>query len=126
MAGQIAIAFFQRFKVRERAKDGKVRRPDVGGNKDGLQAAIQRDFQQITAVQAQNGPAVAMQVSNGLQAVSERFRVLQAGKQNHMVNLPRFFAAFVYGADLAGNNEAGRGILSANGVWKDERRFQTV
>ena len=108
MAGQVTIAFFQRGEIRKRPKERKVRRPDMGRDEDGLRTAVQRDFQQVAAIQPQNGPPVGMEIADGLQPVGEGFGGFQPRQEDDMMHLARFSAAFIDGADLARHHKARR------------------
>ena len=83
-----------------------MRGPDMGGNVNGLRAAFQHNFQQIPAVQPQDGPAVAVQIADGLQPVGKPLRRVQPRQNDHMMHLPGFPVPFINGADFACNHEA--------------------
>ena len=80
----------------------------MGGNENGLRAAVQRDFQQVAAIQPQNGPPVGMEIADGLQPVGEGFGGFQPRQEDDMMHLARFSTAFIDGADLARHHEARR------------------
>ena len=86
------------------------------GMKTASGQASKRDFQQVAAVQAQNGPPVRMDVADCLQLVGERLRRLQAGKQDDVVHLADPAVLFVNGADFA------RSPQSADAVARPCRR----
>ena len=105
---QIPKALLNGVKPRERPKERDMRGPDVGWNKDGLWAALQRDLQQITAVQAENRPPVRVEVADGLQTPGELLRLLQSGQKNQAVDLTRPAVLLINGTDLPGHHKAGR------------------
>ena len=51
---QIFEAVFYGVKSGEGSEQGEMGRPDMGRNKDGLWAGLQRDLQQVPGIQAQN------------------------------------------------------------------------
>ncbi len=104
---KIPEAFLKGVKPGEGAEEGKVRRPDVGGDKDSVRAGLQGDLQKIPAVQAQNGPPVGVEIPDGLQLVGELFSRLQGGKEDQAVNLAGSAVLFIDGADLSGKDKAG-------------------
>ena len=62
----------------------------MGGDKDGLRAAIQGDLEQILAIQPQYGPAVGMDIADGFQTAGEVFGGLKTGKYDQIMNFARF------------------------------------
>ncbi len=100
MARQILKAFGDIVKPRISAEQGKMGRPDMGGDKYGLRAHVQGDLQQVPTVQPQNGPAVRVQVADGLQPAGQHFGVLQTGQKDQVVDLADLSVLFIYGTDL--------------------------
>ena len=105
-AGHIAVAFFQRGKLRKFAEHREVRRPDMCRNQDGRGTGLHGHLQKIPAVHAQNGPSVAVQVSDGFQPVGQLLRLVQTGQKDHMMHLPGLAVLFVDGADFPGYHKA--------------------
>ena len=97
---QVAEALLHRIKAGEGAEHGKVGRPDVCGNKLRIRAGLQRQLQQVTAVQPQDGAAVGADIAHGLQAGGQFVRRLQRGQQDQIVDLPGLAVALVDAADL--------------------------
>ena len=98
-------------------------RPDVGGNINGFGAAFQHDFQQVAAVQAQDGAAVAVQVADGFQPVGQVFRRVQPRQDDHVMHLAGLSVPLVDGADFPRHHKAGRfraGNLAGQGVFVPE------
>ena len=81
-------------------------RPDMGRNKDGLWAGLQRDLQQVPGIQAQNGSPVGMDVSDGLQLPRQDIGRLQGGQQDQAVDLPRSAVFLIDGTDLPRGHKA--------------------
>ena len=105
MGRQVPEAFLHRIEPGKRPEEREVRRPDVRRDVHGLRARLQHDLQQVVAVQAEDGPAVAVQVPDGLELLGQGLRLVQARQQQHVVHLPRAPAALVDRADLAGDDE---------------------
>jgi len=84
-----------------------MRRPDMSGDKHGAGTGFQCDFEQIPAVQAQDGTAVGMQVPDLLQPLGKAFRLLESGKQEQVVYLADPAVLFVNRADLPRDDEPG-------------------
>ena len=79
----------------------------MSGDIDRLGTGFQQNLQQVPAVQAQDGPAVAVQVAGLLQALGQPFGVSQAGQQDQMVYLAGAPVPLIDGADLPGHQEKG-------------------
>ena len=107
-ARQIAIAFLQGRKLRKRAQQGEVGCPDMGGDIHRLRACVQHRFQQIPAVHAQNGPAVAVEIAHRFQPMSHIFRIRKGWQQKHMMYLPGLAVLFIDGADFPGQHKQRR------------------
>ena len=105
---QVAEAFLHGVKAGEGAEQGEVGRPDVGGNEFRAGAGLQRQLQQVPAVQSQDGPAVGADVADGLQPGRELVRRLQRGQEDQVVDLSSLAVALVDAADLPGDDEPGR------------------
>ena len=105
--GQIPKTFFHRIKSGKGSQKGKMRRPDMGGNQHALRTGVQKDFQQIPAVQPQNRPSVRMDIPDGFQPGRQPVRLLKPRQQNHIVNLPHFAVFLVNGTDFSGDNKKG-------------------
>ena len=97
---QVVKALLDGVKVGECAKHGKVRRPDVRRDELGLRAGVQRQLEQIAAVETQDWPSVGVDVPDGLQFCGQLVRRLQTGQQDHVVHLARFAIALIDAADL--------------------------
>ena len=123
---QVVIALLQRLKPRKRPEQRKMRRPHVRRDVHRLRAALQHDLQQIMAVQPQYGPAVAVQVADGLQPVRQRLRLLQPRQQDHVMHLARAAVLFVDGADLARHRKSRRGALLRHARRKPQLLFERV
>ena len=80
----------------------------MGGHKNGIWADLQGDLQKIPAVQPQYGPAVGMDVSDGLQLSGQKLRLTEAGQENHIVNLSHLSVFLVDGTDLTGDHKPWR------------------
>ena len=78
----------------------------MGGDELCLRACLQCELQQIPAVQAENGPAVGADISNGLQPGGKLVCGLQTGQKNDIVHLARFSTALVDRAYLARHHKA--------------------
>ena len=117
---QVAEAGLQGVEAGEGAEHGEVGRPDMGGDELRVGADLQRQLQQVPAVQPQNGTAVGVDVADGLQPGGQLVRRLQGREQNDVVDLPGLSVLFVDGADLAGDDEPGRfagsGVRQAQGL----------
>ena len=96
VSGQVFKAFFYSVKAGIGAEKGKVRRPDMSRDKHRLRAALQRDFQQVTGVQPQDGPAVGMQVADPLQRGSQPVGSIDRGQQDHVMHFAYAAVLFVY------------------------------
>ena len=106
------------------AEHGEVGRPDVGGDELRVRAGLQRQLQQVPAVQAQDGPPVGVDVADGLQPGGELIGGLQGGEQDQVVDLPGPAVPLVDGADLPGDDEPGR--LAAHAAGQPQLRPQGV
>ena len=115
LARQIRKAFFDGIESGKRAKEGEVRRPDMRRNEDGLRAGLQRDLQQIAAVQSENGTPIRMDVPDQLQPARKRIRSVETWQQDHIVHLARFAVSLIDRADFTTDDEAGR-FRSAAGI----------
>ena len=98
---QIPKAFLDGIKAGKSPEQRKMRRPDMGRNIYGFRTGFQHDFQQISAVQPQNRPAVRMNVSDQLQPSGKGFRLLKSGQQEQAVHLAHPFVFLINGADLS-------------------------
>ena len=133
-ARQIAKALFQAIEAGKRAQQGKVRRPDVGGDEHGARAGVQRDLQQIAAIEAQNRPAIRMDVANGLQPLRKRLRACEIRQKDHAMHFAGFAILLINGADFPADHKARRLALHLAGqtqIWLQRiqpffRRFQRV
>ena len=70
-------------------------RPDMRGDELGFRTGLQRQFQQVAAVQAQNGPSVRANVPDRFQACGKLVRRLKRRQKNQVVDLARPAAALV-------------------------------
>ena len=93
--GQVVKAFLHAVKARECAEHGKVRRPDVRGDELRVRTGVQRQLEQVTAVHAEDGAAVRMDIAHRLEPRGQFVRRLQAGQQNQVVHLACFAMALV-------------------------------
>ena len=123
--GHGAVTFLQGRKGGKGPEDGKMRGPDVRGNKDGLRACVEDDLNQVAAVQPQNGPAVGMDIADDFQPAGELLGRLQGGQQNQVVHLTGFAVPFIDGTDFAGNDEADF-FFSGQGKRQAQRLSQSV
>ena len=76
-------------------------------NVDGFRTDFQGNLQKVPTVQAQNRPAIGVDVPNGFQFPGEQFCGLKAGQQNHAVHLAHFSILFIDGTDLARDDKTG-------------------
>ena len=104
--GQVVKAVLHRIKARERAKHGKMRRPDVRGDELRIPAGIQRQLEQVAAVQPEDGAAVRPDVADCLEPRGELVRRLEAGQEDHVMYLARLAVALIDRADLARDYKA--------------------
>ena len=119
-------ALLDGIKARKRAKQGKMGRPDMGGDQHGLRAGLQGNLHQVPAVQAQNGPSVRVQVADGLQPEGELLRRLQGGQQDHIMNLAGAPVLFVDGADFPGYHKARSRLPASCNIRQPPVRLQPV
>ena len=59
----------------------------MGGDKLRLRTGIQRQLQQVPAIQPQNGAAVGADIAHRLQAGGQLLCRLQGGEENQVVDL---------------------------------------
>ena len=123
---QIPEAFLDGVEAGIFPKQGKMRCPDMGRDKDSRRTDLQRDFQQVAAVQPQNRPSVRMQVAHLLQTAGQRLRFLQARKENDVVHLAHLIVLFIYAADFPCHHKAGTGQLSSQAVVLPEGLLQDI
>lgn len=116
VSGQVAKTFFHRVKAGKSPEHREMRRPDMGGDKYRLRAGIQRNFQQIPAVQPKDGTPIRMDIADGFQPVGEGLGILQRGQQNYIVNLAGPAAFFVDGTDFPGQNKPRCGCCLAERI----------
>ena len=62
--GQVLKTFLDGVKAGKGAEQREMRRPDMSGDEHRFGAGVQGDFQQIPAVQTQNGTAVGVDVAD--------------------------------------------------------------
>ena len=112
---EVQKALLDARKARKGPEHGEVRRPDVGGEEDGLGAALQGDGEEVAAGEAEDGAAVGMEVADGFQPAGELFGFMERGEQEEVVDLAGLAALLVDGADLAREDEAGLGRAGGRG-----------
>ena len=121
----MAEALFHGIEAGKGPEQGEIGRPDMRRNIDRPGAQLQQDFQQVLAVQPQNGAAVRVNIPNGLQLAGDQLRLFQAGEQNQAVHLSDPAMLFINGADLPCYNKLGA-CAPRRAVWNPELFFQCV
>ena len=113
---KVAEAFFYGIKAGKCPEQGEMGRPDMGGYKYRLRAGLQGDLQQVAAVQPQYRPAVGMDIPNGLQLFGKRFRSIQTGEKDDIVNLAGPAVFLVDGANLPRQHEPRLNLFPGDAV----------
>ena len=106
MAGEIAEAGFHRVEARFRAEHREPGRPDVGGDEMAAFVHSEDDFEQVAAVQSQDGATVGADVADLLQFDLYFFHGGEGREEDEVVHLAHGVVAFVDVADLAAEDEA--------------------
>ena len=77
-------------------------------NENCTRADVQRDFEQIAAVQSENRSPIRMEVPDCFQTFRQDFSLLQTGQQNQVMHLAHPAVLLVNGTDFPGNDKTGR------------------
>ena len=104
--GKIAVTLIEDVKTRLGAKNGKPRRPDVGGDEVTAVAAGKADFEEVARIQAENGPAVGGEIADAREAGDHAVGAGEVGRIEEMVNLADLVALLVDRGDLDLQEEA--------------------
>ena len=105
MIGQVGVAVPHRVETGLRAEDGEPRGPDVRGHQEAARAGGQRDVQQVTRVEPEDGPAVRGQVADPGQRRGDPVGRLEAGRVEKVVHLPGAVVVAIDGGDFHGEHE---------------------
>jgi hypothetical protein len=108
VAGQVAVAFLDRVEAGLRAERGEPRRPDVRRHEVGVRPGVERHFQQIARIEAEDGPAVGSDVADPREAGRQPVGAGEIGQIDQVVDLARALALLVDGRNLGGEHEAHR------------------
>src|SRR5262245_27343607 len=60
--GEVGIAVRDRVETRLRTERGEPRRPDVRGHQEAVRACLERDLEQVSRVQSENGSTIRAEV----------------------------------------------------------------
>ncbi len=107
VTGEVAEAFLDGVKAREGPEQGKVRRPDVRGDEDGLRAGLKRHFEQVAAIEAKDGAAVGVEIADALKPRAEPFRRSERRHEDDIVYLAGAPILPVDGTDLGARTRSG-------------------
>jgi hypothetical protein len=121
--GQVGVAVPHRVEAGLRAEDGEPRRPHVRGHQEAARAGRQRDVQQVTRVEPEDGPAVRGQVADPGQRRGDPVSLIEAGRVEQVVHLPGPVIASVDGGDFHREHEPDRSGAAGRGV-ADEPSLQ--
>ncbi len=105
---QVLEALLDGIEPALRPQDREPGRPDMGGDKDRPRVSFQRQGQQVFRVQAQDRPAVGLDVADAGQALLQPAGGLQAGNDHDVVYLPHLVALLVDARDLGRKHEPHR------------------
>src|SRR5699024_2191695 len=89
-----------------------------------VRAGVQRQLEQVAAVQTEVEAAARPDVADGLEPRGELVRCLNPGQEDHVMYLPRPAVALVDRADLARDHKARR--VSRLGVRQAVRLFERI
>ena len=113
---EILKAFLNRIEPGKCPEQRKVGRPDMRGDEHGVRRGLEGDFQQIAAVQTENGTAVGMDIPDRFQTQGQLLRRLQAGEQDQVMHLADASVLFVDGADFARHDEPRPAVVMRTAV----------
>ena len=82
----------------------------MGGHQFGSGTGIKSQFQQVAAVQSENGASVRANVADRFEPCRKLVCCIQRGQQNQVVDLARPAVPFVDAADFAGDDKAGASV----------------
>lgn len=105
LSGKVAKAILKPVKAGKRAKEGKMRCPDMRGDADDARVGFQSQREQIVRGEAEDRAAVRTDIANGLQPRGKAIGGFKGGQQKHGVHLARAPVLLVNGADFAAEHE---------------------
>ena len=78
----------------------------MGRYKEHIRTDFKAYFQEIVAVEPQDGPTIGLEIANSPQSAIERFDTRQIGEHDEVVHLARAAVLLVDRADLHGRQKA--------------------
>src|SRR5439155_20607575 len=97
---QNAVALLDGIEAALRAEHGEPRRPDMRRNEVSAIARFERNFEQITRIEAKDRAAIGVEVSDTGKTRDEALRRGETRNVVKVVDLPRLVAFFVNRGDL--------------------------
>ncbi len=115
MAGEIEVAVGYCVKPRFGSQNSKPWCPDVRGHQVTARPRVQRDLQQVTRVEAEDGPPIGRQVPDLGQGDGDGGRRLEGGCIKKVVDLPGHPVTLIDGGDLGRKQEAHLWVAAGRG-----------
>ena len=102
---ETAEALFNAVKPRLGTEQGKPGRPDVGGDEEAVGRLLQKDFEEVARIEAENRPTVGGNVAEGGQGGVDLPDRLEIRGTEQVMDLTDLAAPFGDGADFSTENK---------------------